>query len=619
MEKKNVPAFAEYALMTPEACVTHFGSSLSHGLSSEQVDEKVHRYGLNQISEKTITWWMILYGQVRSVLVALFLVIAVSFLLLGQWANALIVMLLLLINITVGFYQEYKASRTVSLLKKHIKFFVTVLRDQKRQVVQAEDLVPGDIVFLKTGDKVPADVRILKEDDLLVDESVLTGESLPLKKTSQALIDEKLDIFKAFNLAFAGTVVVKGHATGIVFGTGDATTFGTQFKKDYGAWRESALEKKAVELSAFIIKFTVISLLLTVGANLLLKGFDTKILLGIILFAIALMVSALPQALPVVITFNLSRAVHKLLALHVIVKRLSAVEDLGAVDILCVDKTGTLTENKLELIDTYGNDRKELISHIGMTILAEERVKNKKGFDAAMEEYMERSDPHLLAQLRTEYVTINTLPFDPVKRQTLVLVQKKDTHEYTLVAWGSYEGIAAECLSSPDETTIQKWVYDEGIRGRRVIAVASKKVKDTSASTMNNEQNLLLIGLLSFADPVKKTAKEALEHAQKLGVVVKVISGDTPEVCGAVAYDLGLIKSPQQVVTGAMLDAVHDADRDALINETTVFSRVLPEQKAEIIQTFQAKHTVGYMGDGMNDIPALSAATVALVVQGCPD
>jgi Ca2+-transporting ATPase len=237
MEKKEGAQFVVYAQTAIDEIVEKLGSSLAHGLSAEQVDERVLLYGRNEHKERPVYWWQILFRQVATVFIGLFFVIALFFFVLGEHTNALIVFMLILINVGVGFYQEFKASKTIHLLKKYIQVFATVLRDQKVEEIQAAELVPGDIIMLEAGDIVPADTRIYEELDLVIDESVLTGESAPLKKTSQAIVGETPDLFKAYNIAFAGTTVVKGRAKGIVFGTGDTTTFGAQFNKSYGTWR----------------------------------------------------------------------------------------------------------------------------------------------------------------------------------------------------------------------------------------------------------------------------------------------------------------------------------------------------------------------------------------------
>lgn len=618
IEKKESAQFVTYAQTAIGEIVEKLGSSLAHGLSSEQVQEGLARYGRNEHKERPVYWWDILFRQMATVFIGLFVVIAGFFFVLGERTNALIVFMLIIINVGVGFYQEFKASKTIHLLKKYIQVFATVLRDQKREEIQAAELVPGDIIFLKAGDIVPADTRIFEELDFIIDESVLTGESAPLKKTGQTIIGETPDLFKAYNIAFAGTTVVKGRAKGIVFGTGARTTFGAQFSKSYGAWRESILEKGVMQLSTFVIKLTFLTLGLTVGANLLLKGAHSTVLVDVILFAVALMVTAIPEALPIVVTFNLSRAVRRLLKIHVIVKRLSAVEDLGALDVLCVDKTGTLTENTLDLVNTYAADKDSLLFTMGLTLLPG-GVKNVKGFDAALEQYVMHHNEVLLDTIRSNYLHHNNIPFDPTRRRTLLLAEKKDHASSILVVRGSYEDVAKTCDAIPNKTIVEQWIHDEGIKGRRIIALASRELVHLSPSLLDDEHDLVFVGLLSFVDPIKKTARDAITQAQELGVSIKVISGDAPEVCGAVAFELGLIDNPQRVMTGVQLAQVPESERDSIIHGTTVFARVLPDQKAAIIQSLQIKHTVGYLGDGINDLSALSVANVALVVQGCAD
>lgn len=612
--------FKEYALKASDAIISELGSSLMQGLSTEQAEQKLHEFGKNQQQEQDISLFHILMHHLKSIFVILFFLIDLFFLLLGEWSNAGIVFLLMLINIGVGCYQEFKASKTIKLLKKYIETTSTVLRNGKRQEIETSNLVPGDIVFLRIGDIVPADIRIIAEKGLMIDEATITGESAPVKKVAP-VIAEEVDLFKAFNIAFTGTLVVEGEATGVVFATGDNTIFGSLLKKTIRGWEESTLEKAVMQLSTFIFLLSIISLVCIGVGNIVIKGFANLNIIELLVFAAALMICLVPEALPIVITINLSLCVRRLLKMNVVVKRLSALEDFGAIEILCVDKTGTLTEQDLKLVNTVAiNDEETLLRYSALSIMPhvnQHGVTSKNSFEAAIEKYLTENQNSLFKQTYNEFEYVSYSPFDPERRRSGVLVQRKNSAEYWYVLRGAYEIMENTCFAG--DQNAKKWIGEQGLKGHRTLAVAIKKLTFVPDDLIAEEHDLTLVGVLAFSDPIKRTAAVALEQARNLGLAIKVISGDAPEVCGAVAHALQLIDDPQKVVTSKMLEAATVEEKEKLVQDGVVFSRVLPDQKAEIVQILKTHKRVGFMGDGLNDLPALMSADVALVVQGCPD
>lgn len=612
--REDTMLFKEYALKNGDAIATALGSSLEKGLSAESVQAKLKEFGKNQQSERVVSWWQIFLRHITSIFIILFFVIDVFFLLLGEWSNALIVLMLMVINVCVGVYQEYKASKTIKLLRKYIETSSLVLRNGKQEEIPTTDLVPGDIVFLKVGDIVPADMRIITEKGLMVDEAIITGESASIKKTDK-VIEAETDLFKAFNILFTGTVVVEGEATGIVFATAHATVFGSLVQNSYRSWQESTLEKGVIQLSKFIILLSVVSLICIFIGNVIVKGFDNIDFIQLLFFATALMVSIVPEALPIVVTFNLSLGVRRLIKLNVVVKRLSALEDLGAVEILCVDKTGTLTEHRMDLVDTYGADLEKILLYNALSLLS--RGNNKNNFESAVEKFLVVHNPTILTQAAKDYEFVSASPFDPERRRSGVLVRRKNSSEYIYVLRGAYEIMAKNCFMGNQES--QDWIVKEGLKGNRTLAVAIKNLTHAPDNLIAEEHDCTLVGILAFSDPIKKTAAVAIDRARDLGITIKVISGDSPEVCGTVAFALKLIDDPKKVVTSKMLEAASLEEKEQLIQEGMVFSRMLPDQKAEIVQILRRNKRVGFMGDGLNDLPALMCADAALVVQGCPD
>lgn len=609
--------FKDYALKSADTIVSELGSSLSRGLSSEQAAEQLKKYGKNQHAENDVSFWSILLRNMTSMFVILFFIINLFFIVLGEWSNAGIVFLLILINIGVGCYQEFKASKTIKLLKQYIEDTVTVLRDGKRQEIAASDIVPGDIVFLQAGDIVPADTRIIAAHGLIIDEAIITGESAPIQKVEKVLEGE-VDLFKAFNIAFTGTLVVEGDATGVVIATADTTIFGSLVTSSHRTGQESTLEKAVVQLSTFIFLLSIFSLVCVGIGNIIIKGFAGVNIIELLVFATALMVCLVPEALPIVITFNLSLCVRRLLKMNIVVKRLSALEDFGAVEVLCVDKTGTLTEQDLTLANilSMSGNTQELVRYVALILLGQ-NVQNKAGFEGAIQSCIAKDYPELMDVLTQEYEYVTSSPFDPERRRSGVVVKEKKTGHYFYILRGAYEVMSCACFASSNPA--QAWVHAEGLKGNRTLAIAVKMFNHMPKDLLQEEQGCALIGIVSFSDPIKKTAAAALEQARNLGLEIKVISGDAPEVCGAVAHALQLVDDPSKVVTSKMFEEASLDEKNRLVNEGAVFSRVLPDQKAEIVRILKQDKRVGFMGDGLNDLPALMSADVALVVQGCPD
>lgn len=609
--------FKDYALKSVDAIIAELGSSRTQGLSMQKAAEQLEKFGKNQQKENDVSLWNILWRHMTSMFVILFFIIDIFFVTLGEWSNAGIVFLLILINIGVGCYQEFKASKTIKLLKKYIEATASVLRDGKRQEIATSEIVPGDIVFLQAGDIVPADTRIIESHGLIVDEAIITGESAPIQKVAKELEGE-VDLFKAFNIAFTGTLIVEGEAVGIIIATGDTTIFGSLLKNSHRAWQESTLETAVIQLSKFIFLLSIFSLICVGVGNVIIKGGAGVNIIELLVFATALMVCLVPEALPIVITFNLSLCVRRLLKMNIVVKRLSALEDFGAVEILCVDKTGTLTEQDLSVINTFhtANSNEELMRYSGLTLLGQS-VQHKSSFEGAIEAFLAKDHNDSFAALSQKYEYVTSSPFDPERRRSGTLVREKETGKYWYILRGAYEIMEHNCfIGSP---AAQAWIHAEGLKGNRTLAIAVRMLSALPEDLVDEEHDCMLIGILAFSDPIKRTAPAAIEQARSLGLAIKVISGDAPEVCGAVAHALQLIDNPTKVVTSKMLELATLDEKTKLIEEGVVFSRVLPDQKAEIVRILKQHKRVGFMGDGLNDLPALMSADVALVVQGCPD
>ncbi|MGB2580571.1 MAG: HAD-IC family P-type ATPase, partial [Minisyncoccia bacterium] len=500
----------------------------------------------------------------------------------------------------------------VELLRRYVATHVKVRRSGKIDTINASELVPGDIVILEAGDGVPADIRIIDETNLIVNEEPLTGESVSVNKESGLQMKEGVELYEAKNICFSGTTVVSGRAVGIVFAVGNQTMIGGIARLAGKTTRVSKFEEELAKFSRFILYLVIGTLAFIFMMNVVLKGFSTN-MVELAIFSIALAVSVVPEALPLVMTFSLSRGARHLAKERVVVKRLSAIEDLGSIQMLCSDKTGTLTENKLTVYQTCGEDKRAPIFMGvlgGRYLITKERGGIPDPFDVALWEALSAEERNRL----TSYSLVNDTPFDPIHKKNSAII--KDGNDTVLIVRGAPESIIdISTISNDQSEDIKEWIASEGRAGRRTIAIASKKIIDDDIS----ESELSFLGCVSFVDPIKESAKQAIKDAQVLGVKIKILTGDSREVAGTVAYEVGLAKSPEDVLTAKEFFALPDGVRESALEQTNVFARVSPEEKYRLIELLQKNYQVGFLGEGINDAPALKIANVAIVVESASD
>ncbi|HLW72496.1 MAG TPA: HAD-IC family P-type ATPase, partial [Candidatus Babeliales bacterium] len=584
------------------------------GLTQAEVEKRLSTYGLNEIKEVDITWMQILKGQLLSPFMCIFFVIALAYVLTGQLAESVIIFVIIIMNVGIGFFQEYRSNSSMQLLKKCLMSQVTVKRDNSELNVPLNQLVPGDIIVLYAGDIVPADCRFIEVDNLAIDESSMTGESIAVTKKSDAMPQAVTDMYRAENMGFTGTTVTQGKGMGVVIATGSATALGTIAALTNKTVTKSNLEKGSLSITRMTLYLVFFSLLIIALVHIVMdKGHFTYI--DLFLFAAALAITAIPEGLPMVITFCLSQGAAKLKKNNVIVKRLSAIGDLGSIEVFCTDKTGTLTENSLSVETMYGDNPDATLMYAVLSCPAQAASKESatKGFDLALQKKL--TDDHT-AQL-AQHTVVKEFPFTPQKRQCMALVHKEGVH--TLIAKGSPEIIIekATFLSEQEKNTIHAWIETEETKGNRVLAVATKNsaVYNQDAYDIEaDDHDYETIGLIAFKDPLKATALTTVKKAESLGIKIKILSGDSKNVCYTIAQQLGLETELDNVVLGADFEKATQEEKEFLVNNRSIFARVNPEQKYEIISQLQKKYSVGYMGDGINDAPALKIAHVSFAV-----
>ncbi|HBR70186.1 TPA: hypothetical protein DIC20_00065 [Candidatus Dependentiae bacterium] len=611
IEQKN--SFSHFSHKESSEVIEELHTSSELGLATADIISLLKKYGKNEIPEKRITWLALLVRQTTSLFMLIFFAIVLLYIFLGAYVDAIILGLIILINIAISFYQEFSAYKEFQSMRHFLRRFTTVLRDGKEQEVLVSTLVPGDILLLYPGDIVPADARMISEENCTVDEATLTGESNPIRKTESISSKKEITVFDAKNILFTGTTILSGKAIAVVFATGKNTQFGAlaQVAKNN---HESSLVKGTTQLSRFLLKFIFIVLALVSIAHLIIKG-PTFSSFEFIIFIAALATSAIPEALPVIVVVSLSRGASFLAKKRqVIIKRLSALEDLGAAQVICLDKTGTITENSLKVVSVYGSADTVFWQMLAASISLEKVEKAKTGFELALWQFLSEQEK----ETYKTYKKIKEIPFDANLRRNIVLVHQDGNYE--VLVRGSCETIIKICsLSREQLVPLQKWLDEQESQGNRILAVAKQSLSHVPENLAAFNYKLQLIGLVAFADPIKNSALEAVRRAQTLNLQIKIISGDTPLVCGAVAQKIGLIKDASAVVTGDMFENASWSKKNDLVFNNAVFARILPQQKCEIIQILQEKFPVAFLGDGINDVPALKLAHVSLVVDNAVD
>jgi Mg2+-importing ATPase len=584
--------------------------SKESGLSEEEVEERQKTYGLNEIKGKEVSAIEIFLKQLKSPFFYILLIAAILAFLVGEKIDSLLIIIFASLNVILGFSQEYRAHRALSLLRSYFPPDVNVLRNGKEKIIDKKYLVPGDIVFLQTGDIIPADLRIIEAMNLLVDESILTGESEPVAKISEKLGKETNQIFEAKNILFSGTSVVSGKAKGIVISTGRETEIGKIGKLIAKIEKPSLYQKEILDFSKVIIRFVVLTILLIFIGNLFLKKQQNPI--DFLIFCLALVVGLVPEALPVVIGVSLSNGALRLAKRDVLVKRLEAIEDLGNIEVLCTDKTGTITENKLTLTEVFSKDQEKCLNFVffASSLLEKEIDVVQNPFDLAIYEKVKEKIKDL-----KKAKLIYEIPFSPERMRNSVLVEFEGKR--FLISRGAPEKIL-EISKGNEKEEILKIAREKGKEGKRILAIAFKEFSGNSFSE-SDEKDLEFLGILCFLDPLKKDAKEILNLAKRLGVQIKILTGDSKEVAAQIAKEIGLIKSEEEVILGKDLENLPEKEFDEVCEKYLIFARVLPEIKLKIIKSLQKKYEVGFVGEGINDAPALKEANVGIAVKGAAE
>ena len=584
------------------------------GLSSKEAEERILKYGKNVLEEKKKKSWFVRFlSQFNDLMIIILLIVAVFLIFYGifyshEYTDAIVILAVVLINSIMGFIQEEKAEVTLNDLKAYSVSKCKVKRDGIIHIIDSSLVVPGDVIIYEAGDKITSDARIISESNLSVDESALTGESIPVSKNNKTLKGEKI-IQDRSNMIFCGSTVVSGKVSAVVVSTGMLTEIGliaVSLNTPYEV--ASPLELKIKELSK---KITILIFLIIVF--IFIYGiFNGYKLLEILMLCISLSVAAIPEGLPAVITITLSNGAAALFKKNTVVKQISAVETLGAVDIICSDKTGTITENKMKVVKTNLKDEEmfQIISVLcNDAFIGEEEIGDPT--EISLLNYVGEKK---IKQISNKYERIIDAPFDSDRKMMSTYVSDGENH-YILVK-GSLENLLKKCVLIDDANNILQEEEKMSRESLRVIGFAYKKIDKeikTSQELLKEENNLTYVGICGMIDPPRKTVKSSVEKCIRAGIKPIMITGDSLNTAKSIAKSVGILKDESEGILGSELDKYSDEELKKVIDKYSVYARVTAEHKRRIVTTLQSMGKVVAMtGDGVNDAPAIKDAHVGI-------
>ena len=640
------------------------------GLTTAEVEKRLQTYGANELEEeKKKLKWALLARQLKSPLVGVLIAAALISFFVGKYIDMTVIAVVIALNTAIGFFQEYKAESALQALKTMAAPEAEVIRDCPEtggcleMRVKTREIVPGDIINLDAGDKVPADARIFEAINLEIDESMLTGESTPVKKTVDAL---KKDLAAAdrTNMAFSGTIITRGRGKAVVVSTGMKTEIGKIAKLIKETEKAATpIQKQTGDLGRKLGLFALLAsgLILIIS---LLRGFE---FLEAFLFVLAAAVSAIPEGLPVVITITLAIGVHRMAKRNAIIRKLQAVDTLGSATAICTDKTGTLTTNQMTTQQIFVNNKMVKVTGAGYAPEGYFEV-NGNLIDAAKDEslsfllktaalcndarlrrhkldgkqlweiYGDPTEGALVVaaakagfqkdDLEEKHHRVDEIPFDP-KERYMATFHKISTEELHVYVKGAPETILERCsqiledgktkrLTPQKKEEILKVNTQMASEALRVLAIAYepievKELEDVKSGIQRGRAKLVFVGLAGMIDPPRPEAKSAVQLCKKAGIKVIMATGDHKLTAEAIAKEIGIMENNSRVLTGTDLDGMSDEELDAVINDAAVFARVSPTHKYRIVESLRRKgHIVAMTGDGVNDAPALKAAEIGV-------
>ncbi len=612
----------ELAQVEPLVALERLGSAAS-GLGLAEVRRRFATYGANTVvTEHHLSWLSRLFSNLKDPLSGLLLILGVISYFAGELRSTVLIVVMLVLSVTLRFIQELKADKAAEKLKAMVRTTATVVRGGVDQELPLQMLVPGDVVHLSAGDMVPADVRLLESRDLFVNQATLTGEALPVEKHAPQVITKGLSQFDVPCLCFMGTDVESGTATALVVATGRVTYFGSLAQSLTRDREVTNFDRGVGKFTWLMIRFIGVMVPLV----FLINGFGKGDWLQAFLFALAVAVGLTPELLPMIVTVNLSKGALAMAKQKVIVKRLNAIQNFGTMDILCTDKTGTLTEGRVSLIkhvDIEGRENEQVLTYAYLNSFYQTGLRN------LLDQAVLKFEPVRAHTAEHLYKKVDEVPFDFIRRRMSVVVEDSKG-KHILICKGAVEEVLAQSthvvisgktipLSQFHHQSKQGLVQKLSQDGFRLIALATRELPEAKrVYTVADETSLTLIGFLAFLDPAKPTATQALRDLAQHGVQVKVLTGDnelvTRKLCSEVGLDI------KRILLGSEIAELSDSELEVAAEEATVFDKLEPSHKERVIHALQRKgHVVGFLGDGINDAPALKAADVGISVDTAVD
>ncbi|MYL33082.1 calcium-translocating P-type ATPase, SERCA-type [Pontibacillus yanchengensis] len=629
---------------------------IREGLTEKQAGERLKKFGPNVLEEgKGVSWLMLFFKQFQDFMVLVLLAATLISGLLGEYVDAIAIMAIVLMNGVLGYFQERKAEKSLAKLKELSAPQAHVLRDGQWKKIPSADVVVGDVIKMTSGDRISADVRLIQVKGLEVEESALTGESLPVTKNVHEIGREDVEVGDQHNMAFTGTLVTRGSGTGVVVGVGMDTAMGQIATLLVNTERvQTPLERKLAELG----KILIITALVLTALVVMLGVYQGHPLYNMFLAGVSLAVAAIPEGLPAIVTVALSLGVQRMIKRKAIVRKLSAVETLGCASVICSDKTGTMTENQMTVKQLFTIEDSLTVSGEGYDIsggfyegdhkvdtqdspvvqqmLLYGALCNNASITYKNERYVLDGDPTegaLLVAARKASITLETLasykivheiPFDSDRKRMSVVIEDEQNRRFVItkgapdVLLPRIQYVRTESghvpLKARDEENINRKVHTMADHALRTIAICCKPLKQgVHYSDVDLEKDLVFIGLAGIIDPPRKEVKQAILECKQAGIKTVMITGDHAKTARAIALDLDLMPENGRVVEGSEISRMSEQQLASIIDDVYVFARVTPEHKLKIVKAFQRQgHVVAMTGDGVNDAPAIKASDIGV-------